>query len=94
MTATAFKLVENVQARRVKGNSQKRRAQILRLMEKHDSYCVYCSKEVHRGDGENHGPDVATRDHIIPRHMGGPDIEANYTLACYRCNQELSRLNL
>lgn len=37
------------------------------------------------GDGHSH-PQAGTRDHIIPRSLGGRNHRENLVLSCYRCN--------
>lgn len=40
--------------------------------------CEYCGKELERGE--------ATKDHIIPRSMGGSSSPENLIIACRQCN--------
>lgn len=41
--------------------------------------CAYC--------GETFVPSKLTRDHVIPRHLGGQDTWTNCVSACWECNQ-------
>lgn len=52
--------------------------QIDALLEHSDGRCVTCGQ---------HGPDVEWHiDHIIPRSVGGADVEANCQAICSQCN--------
>ncbi|WP_233468336.1 HNH endonuclease [Zooshikella ganghwensis] len=50
------------------------------MLFRRDNYrCMYC--------GTQHTHAELTRDHVIPRSKGGPDIWENVVAACRRCNQ-------
>lgn len=61
-----------------------------------DSYiCQYCG----RGRGDLKSPEFLTRDHVIPRHLGGLDVWENVVTSCNMCNNKkayhtLDELNL
>lgn len=45
-----------------------------------DAYiCMYC--------GHQHSQSEMTRDHIVPKSLGGKDVWENVVAACRRCNQ-------
>ena len=49
------------------------------LFRRDDHLCLYCGQEFPARQ--------LTRDHVIPRSRGGPDIWENCATACRRCNQ-------
>ncbi|WP_353738380.1 HNH endonuclease [Porticoccus sp. W117] len=50
-----------------------------RLLFRRDGHrCMYC--------GQQFDDRVLTRDHIVPRVQGGPDVWVNVVAACARCN--------
>lgn len=56
---------------------------IARILGSQKGLCFYCSKPL-RLIGK--GPDVATGDHLTPRHMGGTEHYWNIVAACKPCN--------
>lgn len=51
--------------------------------------CYYCGIQLIKPQGPNdHRPNVASRDHKIPRSRGGIGVLNNKVWACYKCNQE------
>lgn len=53
--------------------------------------CFYCDIQLVKAsplDPSNPGPDGSAFhvDHIVPRHLGGPDHISNFAPACHRCN--------
>ncbi len=48
------------------------------LFRRDNDMCMYCGGLFHRTE--------LTRDHIIPRVQGGPDLWTNVVAACQRCN--------
>lgn len=51
---------------------------IVRLWAETDNHCVYCDKSPCSAEW--------SRDHILPKSMGGPGVIGNYLPACRRCN--------
>lgn len=48
------------------------------LFSRDDNMCMYCGEQFYRGE--------LSRDHVMPRSRGGPDIWENCVTACKRCN--------
>ncbi len=44
--------------------------------------CFYCRRIITLQE--------MTVEHVVPRGMGGADMDSNYEIACYQCNQEKS----
>ena len=65
------------------------KAQMNKLYAKAGGRCHYCNRRTVRGGekGQNKG-NLATRDHVVPKYMGGPNSLENYVLACHKCNSE------
>lgn len=61
-------------------------SQLLVLVRKYKSRCVYCDQRVSMALPEAH-PLRATRDHLLPRSLGGSNGLSNLVLACRNCNQ-------
>lgn len=57
-----------------------RRPKPKRLNKYHVNYCHYCKNKFHSED--------LTKDHIVPKSLGGPNAVWNYVKACVVCNQE------
>ena len=55
-----------------------------RLAERQAWRCAWCGGVMDDGGG---GPDCATLEHVIPRHAGGGDTDANLVAACSACNK-------
>lgn len=49
------------------------------LFERDNYQCLYCGRDFAYWD--------LTRDHILPKSLGGRDIWENCVASCYRCNQ-------
>jgi len=49
------------------------------LFARDGNLCMYCGVKFHRSE--------LSRDHVIPRSKGGPDVWTNCVTACRRCNQ-------
>ena len=47
--------------------------------------CHYCGRKTNRRQGSAL---QATRDHVVPHSMGGPNTKGNFVLACQRCNND------
>ena len=60
------------------------RAMFLRICGEQNWRCCHCGFRTNLDVSGRH----PTREHIIPRSMGGPDIYENLALACYHCNTE------
>ena len=68
--------------------------QLRRLYLKHKGLCAYCGRKtiLMRKDtlptsmGQQSYWARATRDHILPRVLGGSNRMSNLVLSCYRCN--------
>ncbi|WP_122465927.1 HNH endonuclease [Brevundimonas lutea] len=54
-----------------------------RLAEAQNWRCAYCSAVMTSEPG---GPTEATRDHVVPRSVGGDDSSQNLVAACFSCN--------
>jgi len=57
---------------------------ITKLRHSHGGRCFYCNEYV----TTDFGPNQATKDHILPRSLGGPNSLSNYVLSCRACNEE------
>lgn len=55
------------------------------LLQAWEERCGYCGKRI-VGGLPNNAPDLATRDHFIPRRRKGSDGVENIVPACARCN--------
>lgn len=51
--------------------------------------CFYCNERVvlYESGIEQSYKYIATKDHILPRALGGPNHISNYVLSCQKCNQ-------
>lgn len=50
--------------------------------------CPYCGRPmVPKRPGDWHRPDAATRDHILPKALGGMRGTDNTRICCQRCNE-------
>lgn len=68
------------------------------LIKRDGNLCHYCKVETKhykkRGTGQqrhernNKTPNLATKDHIVPKSMGGLGNVENYVLACKKCNEQ------
>ena len=54
-----------------------------RLAEAQNWRCAYCSAVMTSEPG---GPTEATRDHVVPKSLGGADGSRNLVAACFSCN--------
>jgi len=50
-----------------------------------DGLCHYCGDQTNRI--QNH-PKQATKDHVVPKGLGGSNTLDNYVLACQTCNND------
>lgn len=60
------------------------------LMKKYRSRCQMCDCKVHRSNGKDWSPNIATIDHIIPVSKGGTHTYDNVQLLCAMCNTRKS----
>lgn len=60
------------------------------LMKKYRSRCQMCDCKVHRSNGKDWSPNIATIDHIIPVSRGGTHTYDNVQLLCAMCNTRKS----
>lgn len=64
------------------------RSHLDKLYSRHNGLCHYCltktSRKKNRQGWQN--PATATREHVVPKSLGGPDSLGNYVLACSACN--------
>lgn len=58
---------------------------IVRLVSQAKGICHYCNRRTNRVIGS---PLQATREHVVPRSMGGANNISNYVLACATCNNK------
>lgn len=67
-----------------------------KLWIKHEKKCHWCKQptrlrpKLPNGSPDNEAWDMATIDHVIPRHRGGSDEEDNLVSACRLCNNRRS----
>lgn len=64
-------------------SGQARSAQMQRLGGAQNWRCCHCGV---RTNEASHPDDMPTREHIVPRALGGTDAESNLAMACRRCN--------
>ncbi len=59
---------------------------IKRFLKRHGKLiCHYCKRD----DLTENGPDnIATIDHILPRSLGGKDVDKNALICCSSCNRK------
>lgn len=60
------------------------RHQVQKLMRLADGICHYCKKKCNYESAKMY----PTRDHIVPKGLGGPNSLDNYVLACSGCNHK------
>jgi hypothetical protein len=70
------------------------------LMRRDGKNCHYCGKETVQSNAAPHSREgvltgearlrMATKDHIVPKSMGGIGNLANFVLACAECNEHRS----
>lgn len=60
------------------------RGDLFSLYQKQRGRCHYCKRSMNFGGG---GPSHVTRDHVVPRALGGKDA-GNLVAACVTCNQQ------
>jgi 5-methylcytosine-specific restriction endonuclease McrA len=58
---------------------------LLALFSARDRHCHWCGIEL-RLTHDPRDPARATREHLVPRHLGGADTLDNLALACAACN--------
>jgi 5-methylcytosine-specific restriction endonuclease McrA len=58
---------------------------LLMLFSARDPHCHWCGVEL-RLTRDTRDPARATREHLVPRHLGGSDAAENLALACAACN--------
>ncbi|WP_420242132.1 HNH endonuclease [Roseiterribacter gracilis] len=58
---------------------------LLALFSARDQHCHWCGVEL-RLTRDVRDPARATREHLVPRHLGGSDDAENLALACAACN--------
>jgi 5-methylcytosine-specific restriction endonuclease McrA len=58
---------------------------LLMLFSARDPRCCWCGIEL-RLTRDPRDPARATREHLVPRHLGGTDTAENLALACAACN--------
>ena len=73
----------SVRHMRLKTTAQYRKRIRTRLAEAQNWKCCYCGATM----TEEPGPLKCTREHIIPKSMGGTDNMNNMVCACARCNE-------
>ena len=55
--------------------------------------CCYCARAMcAKRPGDYHRPDAATRDHILPKALGGTLAADNVRICCQRCNELRAKL--
>jgi len=54
-----------------------------RLAEAQNWRCAYCAVQM---DLESGSPRLASKDHVVPRFLGGRDVWDNLVAACISCN--------
>lgn len=64
-----------------------RRHQLDKLFHRDGGVCHYCGIDCVRVPSGKRAPhNMATRDHIVPRFLGGENGLGNYVLSCSKCN--------
>lgn len=63
-------------------------SQLSRLFGRDKGICHYCLNYTTRKRNKSgkQQPWNATKEHIVPRSLGGPNVMSNYVLACAACN--------
>lgn len=64
--------------------SQQHRDGLRRLHRWQDGACYWCGRHTYLSNATS--PQAATRDHVIPKSLGGPGSMDNIVLACRACN--------
>lgn len=62
-------------------------SQLLTLWAKYNGKCHYCKRLTDRVGEDGNSPNAPTREHIVPRSLGGCNDMENYVLACRKCNE-------
>ncbi|NCB03846.1 MAG: HNH endonuclease [Spirochaetia bacterium] len=63
---------------------------IVAIMKKYRNTCQVCGCKVHRSNGKDWSPNIATIDHIVPIAKGGTHTYDNVQLLCAMCNTRKS----
>ncbi len=58
---------------------------ITQVIKRDKGICHYCKEFT---DRRPRSPRQATKEHVLPRSMGGPDSIDNFVLACAECNNK------
>lgn len=66
------------------------RSHMSQIFKRDNGMCHYCSAPVYyKNCGLSPaGRRQATKDHVFPKSMGGPNAVHNYVLSCYECNND------
>jgi hypothetical protein len=78
-------MLKNRQAPGENDVTDKQDSSLLALFSARDPRCCWCGVEL-RLTRDPRDPVRATREHLVPRHLGGPDTAENLALACAACN--------
>jgi len=63
------------------------KSQLNKLYGQYGGRCHYCNCKTQRATSGNATKgNIATRDHVVPKYMGGANAMENYVLACHKCN--------
>lgn len=62
--------------------------QVKRLVRIFGGKCHYCGVQTRKSTCKADANLYPTRDHIVPKSLGGPNSIDNYVLACFGCNND------
>lgn len=68
------------------GRSQRNRRNVkARMFQEQKGLCHWCREPMHMG--YSNGPEYATWEHLLPKSIGGPNVQSNLVLAHAKCNK-------